>query len=110
MSTTPSAVGAPDAGTQTATYAYGVVRSGSPAPRLRGVADAAVESVAHGHVSLLFSAVSDVPIRARRRDLIAHSDVLIAALESGPVLPLRFGTVFGDPDEAVARFLEPRHA
>jgi hypothetical protein len=48
-------------------------------------------------------------VRAKRRDLLRHAEVLADAVEHGTVLPLRFGTVFGSADELVGQFLEPRH-
>jgi hypothetical protein len=48
--------------------------------------------------------VSDVPadIRAKRRDLLAHENVLESLCEEGPTLPMRFG-VIADDDASVAR-------
>ncbi|MEU6647780.1 GvpL/GvpF family gas vesicle protein, partial [Saccharomonospora sp. NPDC046836] len=45
--------------------------------------------------------VGDAPpgLRARRRDLTAHQELLGALAADGPVLPMRFGVVL--PDEAV---------
>jgi hypothetical protein len=56
--------------------------------------------VAEGQVGAV---VSDAPpkLRPRRRDLIAHQDVLSRLIGSGPVLPMRFGMVA--PDEAMVR-------
>jgi len=81
------------------TYVYGVVR-GVPAIGRRGVADAKVGVVEHDGLAALVSGVDAASLRAKRRDLVAHQEVLQEAFESGPVLPLRFGTVFRS-DEAV---------
>jgi hypothetical protein len=47
--------------------------------------------------------VSEAPLklRPRRRDLLAHQDLLLGLSGSGPVLPMRFGMVA--PDEATVR-------
>ena len=49
-------------------------------------------------------------MRARRRDLTRHSDVIAAAFRNGAVVPLRFGTVFPSPEAVVDELLEPRRA
>ncbi|MEV2245630.1 GvpL/GvpF family gas vesicle protein [Streptomyces sp. NPDC049970] len=61
---------------------------GPPAP-LRLVGDGRVTAV-----------VSDAPpqLRARRRDLMAHQDLLLRLSEDGPVLPMRFGVIAPDTD------------
>ncbi len=89
-------------------YVYGVVRAGTTAPRGRGVLDAPLDLVAGGPVAALVSPVASERVRAKRRDLLAHSDVLQAAHTTGVVLPLRFGTLFESSDDLRARFLEPR--
>ncbi|HEU5216365.1 MAG TPA: GvpL/GvpF family gas vesicle protein, partial [Gaiellaceae bacterium] len=48
-------------------------------------------------------------IRARRRDLLRHADVLQQAFERRTILPLGFGTVFASSDHVVAELLEPRY-
>jgi hypothetical protein len=67
-----------------------------------------VQTVVHDDVAAL---VSEVPgnVRAKRRDLLAHFDVLGAAFEHGTVLPVRFGTVFENEGSLVDEFLAPRH-
>jgi hypothetical protein len=51
--------------------------------------------------------VSDVPegLRARRRDLLAHQELLLALAQDGPVLPMRFGMI-SESEESVRRQLE----
>lgn len=95
--------------TAAAVYVYGVARAGSPTPEPRGVGGASVQPIVHRGLVALASTVKDVPIRARRRDLIAHSNVLTAAVANGTVLPLRFGAVFERADSVVSDFLEPRY-
>lgn len=91
----------------TALYCYGVVPADGAAPQRRGVGDERVERVVHGRLAALTSAAPE-SVRARRRDLLAHMDVLAAAFESGPVLPLRFGTVFESEQALVRDFLARR--
>ncbi|MGW9430733.1 GvpL/GvpF family gas vesicle protein [Streptomyces decoyicus] len=84
-------------------YVYGIVRAEHPLPsHLGGVGEppGAVERVVEGRVAAV---VSQAPpkLRARRRDLMAHQELLLALAEGGPVLPMRFGMVA--PDEAVVR-------
>jgi hypothetical protein len=90
-------------------YVYGVVRDDDlRVPEVPGVAGAEVGVVRFGGLAALASQVSDTKVRARRRDLIAHSDVLTGALEGGTVLPLQFGIVFDDADAVESQLLE-RH-
>ena len=91
-------------------YAYGVVRAGAPVPARAGVLGADVRVVVDGDLAALVSPVESETVRAKRRDLLAHSDVLQEAYSAGPVLPLRFGTVFGSPDELRDVFLERQRA
>src|SRR2546421_2152169 len=90
---------------------YGVVR-----PRVtvhaavEGVAGAPVDMVTAGEIAALVSDVETLDLRATRRDLLAHSRVLEGALESSPVLPLRFGIVFRDRESVITELLVPRRA
>ncbi|MFF5896806.1 GvpL/GvpF family gas vesicle protein [Streptomyces argenteolus] len=70
----------------------GTTGVGSPPAPLRPVRDGKLTAV-----------VSDAPgqLRARRRDLLAHQDVLLRLSDGGPVLPMRFGAVA--PDEESVR-------
>ncbi|MFE5857572.1 GvpL/GvpF family gas vesicle protein [Streptomyces sp. NPDC056500] len=80
-------------------YVYGIARSSHPdlPEHAAGVGDPPrpVRVVSQGRIKAL---VSDAPekVRPKRRDLLAHQDVLRQAGESGPVLPLRFGGVSPD--------------
>lgn len=97
-----------DSRTVTGLYCYGVVRAGVTAPHGAGVWDAPIEAVRSGDLAALTSAVGTKKMRPRRRDLLQHLDVLTAALAEGPVLPLRFGTIFADETDLVDSFLEGR--
>ncbi|GAA4525303.1 GvpL/GvpF family gas vesicle protein [Amycolatopsis samaneae] len=81
------------------TYVYGIVLDSHPArvEELRGVGETpgAVRTVdADGLKAVVGEAPPD--LRAKRRDLKAHQDVLEALIEQGPVLPMRFGLVADD--------------
>jgi hypothetical protein len=97
------------AGTALATYVYGVVNAEDvPGVSTSGVGGADVRVLEFKQVAALVSDVP-VPIRAKRRELLSHSEVLNEVGRSGTVLPLRFGTTFPDADAVVADFLEPRY-
>lgn len=88
-------------------YVYAIVPTGEPLPRKSvGVGDppAVLRLIAQGPVTAV---VSDAPpqLRARRRDLMAHQDLLMRLTDRGPVLPMRFGMVAADED-TVRRELE----
>ncbi|WP_030899286.1 MULTISPECIES: GvpL/GvpF family gas vesicle protein [unclassified Streptomyces] len=89
------------------TYVYGIVARGHRMPaELRGVGtpQAALEVLPVGETAAVVSA-APVPLRARRRDLLAHQEVLLTLALDGPVLPMRFGMVAPDAD-AVREQLE----
>ena len=101
-SRTPSAV------TRTAMYVYGVADRGRTV-RGSGVADAAVGTLAHGSLAAIVSPVPSLHLRAKRRDILAHQDVLQRAFAKGIIIPFRFGTVFAGEDAVISELLEPRH-
>ena len=88
---------------------YGVVPAGTSLDESPGLGGAAVRAVTSGRIAAVVSSVEAPDFKAARRDLMRHSEVLGDALEHGPVLPLRFGTVFRD-DAAVASNLLSAHA
>ncbi|MEU6576269.1 GvpL/GvpF family gas vesicle protein [Streptomyces sp. NPDC046805] len=91
-------------------YLYGVVACDHPMPaELRGVGTppAALELQPMGATAAVVSA-APVPLRARRRDLLAHQEVLLTLAIDGPVLPMRFGMLAPDAD-AVREQLEAGH-
>lgn len=92
----------------TGLYCYGVVASrDAKSQRGGGLDGKPVKTVVHEDLAAL---VSEAPgsVRAKRRDLLAHFDVLGAAFEHGTVLPARFGIVFDDEQSLVHEFLAPR--
>src|SRR2546423_719145 len=100
---------APAGGTRT--YVYGVVRrADTRAVRNEGVAGAEAVAIDHDGTAALTSAIPGKgEIRARRRDLLRHSDVLQEAFAAGPVVPLRFGTVAASAAKVVEDLLAPHH-
>jgi hypothetical protein len=90
------------------TYVYGVMRHPASDVACKGVAGSSVYSLRYRDLSAL---VSDVPerVRAKRRDLMSHSDVLQTAFRTGTVIPLRFGTVFPAASDVEAELLEGRY-
>ncbi len=89
-------------------YVYACVRAGQPAPKCPGVGATAVRMLTAGDLA---AAVSQAPpdLRARRRDLQAHQDVLSELGAGGAVLPMRFGVIAADED-AVRAGLTARRA
>jgi hypothetical protein len=103
----------PSAGADTASvsgvYCYGITWAQAPPPqREAGVGGESVEAVRDGELAALTSPVKSMKVRAKRRDLLNHSEVLAAALERATVLPLRFGVVFESEAALVDGFLRPR--
>ncbi|MFD6290752.1 GvpL/GvpF family gas vesicle protein [Streptomyces sp. NPDC060205] len=92
------------------TYVYGITSSSLPAlpDGTEGVGEPAlpVRVIKEGDLAAV---VSDAPegLRPKRRDLLAHQNVLAEAGAGGPVLPMRFGSVSTD-DAAVAGVLAER--
>jgi hypothetical protein len=88
-----------------ATYIYAVTTADHPLPDdAAGVGDPPTQlRTIRG--SKVAAVVGDAPedLRARRRDVAAHHNVLTALAERGPVLPMRFGMVVAD--DAGARTL-----
>jgi hypothetical protein len=92
------------------TYVYGITKSSHPdlPERTGGVGDppTPVRTLRHGRV---MAVVSEAPegLKPKRRDLLAHEEVLRLAGEKGTVLPLRFGSVSPD-EETLAGVLTER--
>lgn len=92
--------------TDTDLYLYGIVGTGRRLPDgLAGVGrpPETLRLLPCGATSAVVSAAPD-GLRARRRDLMAHQDLLLALAEDGPVLPMRFGSV-APGEEAVRQQL-----
>jgi hypothetical protein len=104
----------PDGGAATASgtalYCYGVTWASSAQPQKgAGVGGASVEPVRHRELAALTSPIESTRVRAKRADLLRHSNVLSAALEHGTALPLRFGVAFPSEGALIDDFLQPRH-
>jgi gas vesicle protein GvpL/GvpF len=98
------------AASETALYCYGVTWAESAqSQKGAGVGGESVEPVCQGEVAALASPVESTHVRARRADLLRHSDVLTAALGRGTTLPLRFGVAFPSEAALIEDFLRPRH-
>src|SRR3954471_18408276 len=94
----------------TALYCYGIIAAtAAKAQPAAGLGGENVEVVEGGELAALVSAVPPGTVRARRRDLMTHFDVLGKAFVRGTVLPLRFGIVFDDERVLLDEFLRPRH-
>lgn len=89
-------------------YVYGIVpSSGTGRFEGSGIGDTPVEVMTHGRIGALISPVMGARVRPSRANLMAHQQVVSAAHSSGPVLPVRFGTVMPDRAAVVSELLEP---
>lgn len=80
-------------------YVYGVLAATSgPSPPGRGVEGQGLDLVKSGGLAALVSDAPEVPVRANRRNLMAHTDVLRRVAVERGVLPMRFGVVMPDRD------------
>ncbi|MFF1405527.1 GvpL/GvpF family gas vesicle protein [Streptomyces sp. NPDC058294] len=92
------------------TYVYGITARSHPAlpEGMTGVGQPArpVRLLTAGDLTAV---VSDAPedLRPKRRDLLAHQNVLAEAGAGGCILPMRFGSV-ADDDESVTQVLGAR--
>jgi Gas vesicle synthesis protein GvpL/GvpF len=90
-------------------YVYGFTWSGHGGGTRQGVADTAVKTLEHGELAAIVSTVGRRTLRAKRRDLLRHSEVLQGAFADAPVLPLRFGTVLESERAVVDDLLVARY-
>jgi len=95
--------------TEAPAYVYGITWADAAPRSGEGVVDAAVQAVEHGELAAIVSPLPTADIRARRRDLLRHAEVLQEAFSRGTVVPLGFGTVFASDDDLVSELLEPRY-
>ncbi|CAL9633008.1 GvpL/GvpF family gas vesicle protein [Streptomyces griseomycini] len=92
------------------TYVYGITAASHPAlPEGMGGVGDPPRPVRVLRVGELAAVVSDAPegLRPKRRELLAHQNVLSEAGAAGCVLPMRFGSVAPD-DDAVTGVLAER--
>src|SRR4051794_27028678 len=91
-----------------AKYVYGVIRAGEESsPNLVGINDEPVLPVSSEGLAALTSDVPDEFLEAGRDELLTHSRVLEQALETGTVLPMRFGVVLPDEQSVRDELLAP---
>jgi hypothetical protein len=92
-----------------ALYVYGVMRAEQgPPPSRSGVWESPVDLVEDGPLAALVSEVPDASVPGRAKNLTAHTEVLRAAMDTGTVLPMRFGVVMPDTDAVKRDLLESR--
>ena len=89
-------------------HVYGIVRSDATLPPgVMGLDEAPVRLVVHGTVA---AAVNDIGLDrppGRRAELMAYHRVLDELARSGPVVPVRFGSVLEDDRSVVEDLLAP---
>ncbi|MYU25265.1 GvpL/GvpF family gas vesicle protein [Streptomyces sp. SID8352] len=93
-------------------YVYAVVSADRPLPEGvvgLGAPPARPRLLAQGPVAAVVSAAPP-RLRARRRDLMAHQDLLLALAGTRPVLPMRFGTVAPDEETVCGELNRGRQA
>lgn len=91
-------------------YVYGVLRERAAALQLpAGVEGEKVRAVSNGALAALVSDAKSIPVKANRRNLLSHADVLQRTIESVCVLPMQFGVVMPG-EEAVVDELLGAHA
>ncbi|MGW9250052.1 MULTISPECIES: GvpL/GvpF family gas vesicle protein [unclassified Streptomyces] len=87
------------------TYIYAITGADHPLPLngLHGVGDPPSE-LRTLRTDLLAAVVSEAPdgLRAKRRDVMAHQNILEALMAGGATLPMRFGLVGPGDDEVIA--------
>ncbi|MFJ1896412.1 MULTISPECIES: GvpL/GvpF family gas vesicle protein [unclassified Streptomyces] len=86
-------------------YVYAILRAATALPKDAvgvGSPPAVLRLIGQGPLAAV---VSDAPpqLRARRRDLLAHQDLLTRLGDEGPVLPMRFGMVAADERSVIAQ-------
>ena len=90
-------------------YLYGLLRAPVTCGPLEtpGVDGADVGFFEDAALAGIVSELPEGEFKARRGDLVAHSDVLQEVASVADVLPMRFGTVFSSTDELTNAFLRP---
>jgi hypothetical protein len=88
-------------------YVYGVTRAGaterSPG---EGIDGELVEVALHDGLAALVSDAPNVPVKASRRNLMAHSRVLQSVVAETCVLPMRFGVVMPSREAVQVELLD----
>lgn len=91
-------------------YVYGLVRDdGTPLPSVPGIGGAPLRLVRAGEgagpVAAVASDADALEGRARRGDLLAHSDVLQALIGQRDVVPVSFGSVYASDEQMQGELL-----
>src|SRR6476646_10819419 len=90
-------------------YVYGVTWADAARSSTEGVLETSVRVLEHGELAALISELPSADIRARRRDLLRHADVLMPAFVRLAMPPLGFGTVVASGEDVVAELVAPRY-
>jgi hypothetical protein len=94
----------------TSVYVYGVTRADNRGlPNLSGIGGARVGTVAHRRLAAIVSPAPEAPVRTKRRELLAHMEVLQNVFEAATVLPVQFGSVFPSGDVLADELLGNRY-
>ena len=91
---------------ETGCYVYAAVPLAAQVEGLLGLDDEPVRLVASDDVALAVSTIALERPPGRRAELLAHSRVVDGLAATGPVVPVRFGTITLDEDEAVQEVLD----
>jgi hypothetical protein len=91
-------------------HLYAVVLADTALPDdTTGVQGQTLDVVRSDDLAAVVSAI-DVAVEATETDAIAHLDVITSLLDTGPVIPMRFGTIAPDTDAVRHEVIEPsRH-
>lgn len=81
-----------------AAYVYGIVEAPGQAPAGPGIAGAPLRVIGGDGAAALVSDIPEQELTLGREEMLAHARVLESALESGTVLPMRFGVVMNADD------------
>lgn len=92
---------------------YGIVPSDAAIPDFTDEGEGDLRSrelevLPYGSVAAVVEPV-DSERPARRKDLLAHSELLNALVEDVPVVPVAFGSAFGERDQVVEELLASQH-
>jgi hypothetical protein len=87
-------------------YVYAIVPADLPVPPLRGLDDVEVETIARDDIAAVVTRFALERPAGRKAELVAHSRVVDALAETGPVAPVRFGSVLEHDPEAVHELLD----
>jgi len=87
-------------------YFYGVVPAGTDVVGLRGLDDVEVESVEHGGLAAVVSALTLARPPGRSAELVAHARVVDALADMTEVVPAQFGLALDHDLAEVAGFLD----